>query len=476
MSFTSLSFIPLIVVVMVLYWVVLPKKASFQNILILLSSLAFVAISDWKAALLIALSGALNFVLVSRMHKLDEGNAKKWFFYFGCIFNVALLSYFKYLHDLVAGIQSLFNADTFHLGKIYLPLGISFFTFQLIGYWIDVYNEETEPEKDLFVFFTYLFYFPKFVSGPIERLQDFTPQLKSARQFNIPQLTDGMRQFLWGFFKKTVVSAHCLLFYKSLYASPDSISGTNMLLAAVMNTIYVYADFSGYSDMACGISKGLGIRITNNFAFPFFATNISEFWKRWHISLTTWIMTYVYTPIAFILRRQKKMGTFIAIFSAFIIVGIWHGLKSGFLVYGCLQALFFLPLVLKGGNMNTSSGSNSSAVATFFRMLALFLLVCITALFVREIPAAQSLKEITLLLTRATQTPDLSGVLGLTNTICWVLIASCFAVEWINRKQDHGLNIQRLTAPVRWSFYLSILLAIFFFSEFPGGGFIYAQF
>ena len=476
MSFTSLSFIPLILAVMLLYWVVLPKRASFQNVLILVSSLAFVAISDWKAAILIALSGVTNFILVGRMHKLREGNSKKWFFYFGCIFNVALLSYFKYLNDLVAGLQSLFNADTSNLGKIYLPLGISFFTFQLIGYWIDVYNEETEPEKDPFVFFTYLFYFPKFVSGPIERLQDFTPQLKSARQLHLPQLTDGMRQFLWGFFKKTVVSTHCLIFYKSLYASPDSISGINMLLAAAMNTIYVYADFSGYSDMACGISKGLGIRITHNVAFPFFATNISEFWKRWHISLTTWIMTYVYTPISFILRRQKKMGTFIAIFSAFIIVGIWHGLKSGFLVYGCLQALFFLPLVLKGGNMNSSAGSNASTIATFVRMAALFLLVCVTALFVREIPASQSLKEITLLITRATQTPDLSGVLGVTNAICWALIATCFGIEWLNRKQDHGLNIQRLSAPVRWSFYIFVILSIFFFSEFPGGGFIYAQF
>jgi D-alanyl-lipoteichoic acid acyltransferase DltB (MBOAT superfamily) len=249
-----------------------------------------------------------------------------------------------------------------------------------------------------------------------------------------------------------------------------------MLLAAAMNTIYVYADFSGYSDMACGISKGLGIRITNNFAFPFFATNISEFWKRWHISLTTWIMTYVYTPISFILRRQKKMGTFIAIFSAFIIVGIWHGLKSGFFVYGCLQALFFLPLVLKGGNMNSAAGSNASTIATFVRMAALFLLVCVTALFVREIPASQSLKEITLLITRATQTPDLSGVLGVTNAICWALIATCFGIEWLNRKQDHGLNIQRLSAPVRWSFYIFVILSIFFFSEFPGGGFIYAQF
>lgn len=478
MSFTSLSFLFLIIVVMPLYWVVLPKRAYFQNTLILLSSLLFVAISDWKAAILIALSGALNFVLVGRMQKLSEGSIKKWFFYFGCIFNIALLSYFKYLVDIAEGLQAIFNAEPFQIGKIFLPLGISFFTFQLIGYWIDVYNDETEPEENLLVFLTYLFYFPKFVSGPIERLQNFTPQLKSTRQLNFSQMTDGMRQFLWGFFKKTVVSAHCLILYKSLYVSPDNISGVNMLLAAMMNTVYVYADFSGYSDMACGISNGLGIRITNNFAFPFFATNISEFWKRWHISLTSWIMTYVYTPISFILRRQKKLGTFIAILTAFMIVGIWHGLKSGFLVFGCLQALFFLPLVMKGGNMNTSAGSNSSSIVSFFRMAALFILVCVSALFVREIPAAQTLEEIAYLFTHATQKPNLSGVFGLNKVIYWVLIVACFVVEWENRNQNFAIENIFANKPsiTRWLFYSFIIFLIGMYMDTSESPFIYQQF
>ncbi|MFM2201178.1 MAG: hypothetical protein RL040_378 [Bacteroidota bacterium] len=476
MSFTSLYFFPFIVLTLTIYWFLLPKKSTYQNTFLLLAGLFFIGINDWKAGVLVAVSGALNFFFVQRMSQLEEGNAKKWFFYAGCLANIAVLGYFKYLHELINGLSSLLNGGGSDFHSFYLPLGISFFTFQLIGYWIDVYNEETDPETDLLPFFTYLFYFPKLVSGPIERVQVFTAQLSKNRPFDIPLMTDAMRQFLWGFFKKTVVSTHCLLFYKSVYANPDTISGLNILLAAITNMVYIYADFSGYSDMACGISKGFGIRITNNFAFPFFATNISEFWKRWHISLTSWVMKYVYTPVSFLLRKYNRFGTFIAIACAFLTVGVWHGLQSGYLIYGILQALFFLPLVLQGRNINSAGNDENMSIKKLLQMLLLFLLVCIAALLFREIPAAQSLQEISRIATHLFQSPDLSGISGITNAIYWFLIGSCFAVEWINRKQEHGLSIQRFSLAQRWLLYLFVMTSTFFFSEFAVGGFIYAQF
>jgi D-alanyl-lipoteichoic acid acyltransferase DltB (MBOAT superfamily) len=476
MSFTSLYFFPFIVIALAVYWFVLPKKSTYQNSFILFASAIFLSVNDWKAGLLIALSGAANFILVQRMNSMEEGNPKKWIFYAGCLANVLVLGYFKYLHELVNGIQGFFGGSPLSLQSFYLPLGISFFTFQLIGYWIDVYNEESEPEKDIISFFTYLFYFPKLLSGPIERVQAFTPQLKKVRVFEIPRMTDAMRQFLWGFFKKTVVSTHCLLFYKSLYTNPETISGINVLLAAIMNMVYIYADFSGYSDMACGVSKGFGIRITNNFAFPFFATNISEFWKRWHISLTSWVMKYVYTPVSFLLRKHHKTGTFLAIASAFLTVGIWHGLRSGYIVYGILQALLFLPLVIQGRNITSNGNTESITASSITRMLFLFLTVCIAALLFREIPATQSTVEMARIVTHALRPPEISGVIGITNGIHWILIASCFVVEWFNRKQEHGLCIQRFSTPIRWTLYSFIMTATFFFSEFAVGGFIYAQF
>jgi alginate O-acetyltransferase complex protein AlgI len=476
MSFTSLNFLPFIACLLIAYWVIAPRKATIQNILLLLASLLFVGINDAKAAVLIFVSGIVNFALVQRMYNMPEGNPKKYFFYAGCLLNIAVLAYFKYLHDVISVLNSFFHVDQFSAEKLLLPLGISFFSFQLIGYWIDAYNEETDPEKNLLHFFLYLFYFPKLISGPIERIQNFTPQLAAQRSWNIPLITDGMRQFLWGFFKKMVVSAHCLLFYKSLYANPDTISGINMLLAAIIYMVYIYSDFSGYSDMACGLSKGFGIRITNNFAFPFFATSISEFWKRWHISLTTWIMTYVYTPVAFMLRKHGKVGTFIGIAAAFLTVGLWHGIQSGYLMYGIIQALFFLPLVIKGRSIHSGTESEKPDFKSLLKMVGLFLLVCIAALFFRSVPANVTAKEITFILSRCAKSPDLSGFMGITNGIYALLIALCFAIEWMNRKQEHGLSIQRLSTARRWFFYFTILLAIFFFSEFGGNGFIYAQF
>ena len=476
MSFTSLTFLPFIALLLLTHWLLTPRKAVAQNILLLVSGLFFIAYNDWKAAILVGLSGSLNFVLVQRMARMEEGPKKKWFFYLGCAWNLSLLVYFKYLQDIISSVGSWIQQGSIDLAQLYLPLGISFFTFQLVGYWVDVHNEETDPEKDFIAFLSYLFYFPKLISGPIERVQDFVPQLKQQRSFSVPMITDGMRQFLWGFFKKTVVSTHCLLFYKALYTQPESMSGINLMLAAIMNMVYIYADFSGYSDMACGVSKGFGIRITNNFAFPFFATNISEFWKRWHISLTTWIMNYVYTPVSFMLRKRHKLGTFVAILTAFTTVGVWHGLQSGYLIYGVLQALFFIPLIIQGRSINASSQEQKLSWMKIVRMAALFTLVCVAALLFRSIPASTSVQEMTYIFTHLLKTPDFSAVSGLTNAIYWLLILACFGIEWMNQKQDHGLGIARLHGSVRWSLYAFCILAIFFFSEFPNGGFIYAQF
>jgi D-alanyl-lipoteichoic acid acyltransferase DltB (MBOAT superfamily) len=476
MSFTSLSFLPFIALLTIGYWLLIPKKASAQNLLLLAAGLFFIAYNDWKAAIIIGLSGSLNFFLVQRMASMKEGAAKKWFFYGGCAWNLSLLVYFKYLQEIITAIGIWIQSGTLDTTQLYLPLGISFFSFQLVGYWIDVYNEETEPEDDFPAFLTYLFYFPKLISGPIERVQNLVPQLKTERTFSVPVTTDGLRQFLWGFFKKTVVSTHCLLFYKVLYTQPESMSGINLMLAAIINMVYIYADFSGYSDMACGVSKGLGIRITNNFAFPFFATNISDFWKRWHISLTTWIMNYVYTPISFIMRKHHKIGTFVAILAAFTTVGVWHGIKSGYLIYGILQALFFVPLILQGRSMNGPSHQQKLSLSKITRMFGLFMLVCIAALLFRPLPALTSMNEMTLIVTHLFQAPDFSAVSGVTNGINWFLIVACFAIEWINQNHDHGLDIARLHGSLRWCYYLFCILAIFFFSEFPNSGFIYAQF
>jgi D-alanyl-lipoteichoic acid acyltransferase DltB (MBOAT superfamily) len=452
---------------------VFKKNSRSQNILLLLASLFFIGYCDVKSMLIIAGTGVVNYALLHRMGALEEGRNKTALYYFGIAWNIGVLACFKYLSDLWLGIEHLLNFHAIDLSFIALPLGLSFFTFQLIAYWIDVYNESVEPEKDVIQFSLYLFYFPKLVSGPIELAQRFMPQISTARAFNYALLADGLRQFLWGFFKKTVVSIHCLAFYKTFM--PDAAAqGGNVLLGSFFYIAYIYSDFSGYSDMACGLSKLFGIRITNNFAFPFYSSNISEFWKKWHISLTTWVVTYVFTPLSFLLRKKKKWGITLAIVTSFLIVGLWHGARWNYMVFGLLHGLYFLPIVLKGGNLNTVSSANK--LMRPLLMLGMFVLIAITSLFFREEPVVQSVQQIGSIFSSSLLHMNAEAFVGLTNKVHLLLIGFLFVFEYLNRTQEHGLQIEQRAWWMRWSMYFVVMAMVFFYSEFPSNGFVYVQF
>ena len=250
----------------------------------------------------------------------------------------------------------------------------------MIGYLIDVNNEVIEPTSDILSFFTYLLYFPKILSGPIERVQRFLPQIQKKREFDDALATDGLRQIIYGLFKKMVIADNCTPIVNSIFNYQDG-NGSALVLAGMLYIICVYADFSGYSDIACGISKLFNIRITNNFAFPFFSTNISEFWRKWHISLTSWMMDYIFTPLSFILRRFKKLGLFISILVTFTIVGIWHGANWTFIIFGVLHGLYFLPLIFKDSvnkKKIVTDGNFLPSINAISKMAGLFLLVAVT--------------------------------------------------------------------------------------------------
>lgn len=386
MLFNSLSFALFLPIVFFAYWLIGGKSAKRQNIILLMASLIFYCLADWKFSLLLALSALINYSLGIAIHRYLGKKRQLPLFYAGLVFNIGLLVYFKYLNFFIDSFVKLFNNlgaeiqfTPFH---ILLPLGISFFTFQMIGYLIDIYNEEIEPEKDLLVMGTYLAYFPKILSGPIERAQAFIPQITRTRTFDAQLAYNGLQQILWGLFKKVVVASNTAAIVNEIFASPSSYGAFTLTLGACLYLIQLYADFSGYSDMAVGISKLFNIRITNNFNFPFFATNISEFWQRWHISLTTWMMDYVFTPLSFILRDKKKIGLILSILVTFLIVGIWHGDNATFLAFGTLQGLYFLPLILQNKlnrKMNPSLQTPKVKFINAIKTLGLFLLLSLTA-------------------------------------------------------------------------------------------------
>lgn len=480
MLFNSIEFALFLPIVFLLYWFVFSRNGKWQNAMLVLASVFFYCFADAKFFLLLVASAGFNYCFAWMIHKKPDGNAKRWLFYVGIAFNVGLLLYFKYFNWFIDGFVKLCNVFggnvSFTPFHILLPLGISFFTFQLIGYLIDVYNEEIEPSGNLLAFTTYVTYFPKMLSGPIERIQNFLPQIEHKREFDYGLAVDGMRQILWGLFKKVVVANNLAPIVDNIFNDYSNMSGSTLLMGAMFYLLQLYADFSGYSDMACGISKLFNIKIINNFHFPFFSTNISDFWKKWHISLTTWMMDYVFTPLSFILRDYKKWGLILSIFITFILIGLWHGGGSGFIVFGLLQGAYFIPLILRN-RMNKSSnmavGRLLPSFKQFVMMVGLFLLMSMTMIFGRAESASIGFEYISEMFSWSLiEFPDITnkGMLGL-GFILLMLIT-----EWLQRTKEHGLDLSSVkNSFARFCIYFLIIFVCYIFKG-DVQQFIYFQF
>lgn len=490
MVFTSFSFAIFLPIVFLLYWLVFNKTSKTQNTILLIASILFYSIADWKFISLLASSGFVNYFLAKKItQKEEESKSRRVLFYLGVTFNIGILLYFKYFNFFIQSFIVLFNYNdainiNFTPFHILLPLGISFFTFQMIGYLIDVDNEEIEPTNDLLSFFTYLAYFPKILSGPIEKVQNFLPQIQKKRKFNYALAVDGLRQILWGLFKKIVIANNFTALTDTIFNDYQNMPGSVLLLGSIFYIISLYADFSGFSDMACGVSKLFNIKITNNFAFPFFATNISDFWKRWHISLTSWVMNYVYTPLSFITRNYKKFGLIISIILTFLLVGLWHGANWTFVIFGLLHGLYFIPIILKGSLSKKNTLTVNKLLPTFtdfFKMCSVFLLVSVTSIFFRSDNVFEAFSYFKILFSKSFfiipsglhfqgATPDPLILFSL--TFCF------FLIEWFGRAEEFPIQSigSKRNRIVRWMFYSLIIFLIGMFMQSEESPFIYLQF
>ncbi|WP_330444554.1 MBOAT family O-acyltransferase [Flavivirga abyssicola] len=399
----------------------------------------------------------------------------------GLIFNIGLLLYFKYFnffYDGFVGILNIFGATaSYSTLSILLPLGISFFSFQTLGYLIDIYDEEIESSDNLLEFSVFVSYFPKILSGPIERASKMMPQVQEKRNFSYPVFVDGLRQILWGLFAKIVIAENCASIVNPIFNDYGNQSGSVLLLGTFFYAIQLYADFSGYSNMAIGISKLFGIQLMRNFSTPFFSTNISDFWRKWHISLTTWMMDYVFTPLSFSLRNYQKKGLIISIITTFVLVGFWHGANWTFVFYGLLHGVYFIPLVYSG-KMNTSEivakGKFLPSFAELIKMILLFILIMLTDVFFRVNNVSDAFDYIFLIFSNGLFSFPLE-VLSSNYLITIVLLCFFILVEWLHREKLHDFEISRYNFLIRWSLYVFIFLLILFFGK-SAETFIYFQF
>jgi alginate O-acetyltransferase complex protein AlgI len=484
MKFTSLEFVLFFVVFFFLYWFVFNRNSKSQNIFLLLGNYLFFAWWDWRFLSLLIGSSIINYVLGIHINKTTIEKRRSFLILIGLVANLGVLVFFKYYNFFAASLSDGFAAINIqiHLSSLnlLLPLGISFYTFRAISYLLDIDNETIEPAKDWVAFFAYLSFFPTLLAGPIDRAKHFIPQLLVKRTFDYDQASGGLRKILWGLFKKVVIADNCVLLTNYIFNNYTDLPSSTLLIGSFLYCIQVYADFSGYSDMAIGVADLLGIRISKNFNFPFFAQNIAEFWQRWHMSLTSWMQDYVFTPLSFVFRKQKKAGLILAIIINFTLVGLWHGANWTFIVFGFLQGCYFIPLILKG-TLNKkkviASDSSVARVKIITNTLGTFILVMLTTIIFRAdnlflaIDYYKRLFDVSTLFSKPI-TND-----GITMIVTLVFILLMFAIEWLQRKKDYVLQITAIKKrPLRIAIYYVLAIVIFIFRANETNQFIYFQF
>ena len=352
MLFNSLDFAIFLPIVFVLYWFVTDKRLQWQNLLIVVVSYVFYGWWDWRFLSLLFFSSSVDYWVGLVLEREQSPSKRKLYLWASLGTNLALLMFFKYYNFFVDNFVIAFTFFGINISarslNIILPVGLSFYTFQSMSYGIDVYRRKLKPTKDFVTFLAFVSFFPQLVAGPIERATHLLPQFYIKRNFDYDKAVDGLRQALWGFFKKMVIADNCAVHADMIFNNSSEYTGSTLLLGAFFFAFQIYGDFSGYSDIAIGISRLFGFDLMKNFNFPYFSRDIAEFWRRWHISLSTWFRDYLYYPLGG--SRGGVLKTIRNTLIVFLVSGFWHGANWTFVVWGLLNALYFMPLVLSHRN------------------------------------------------------------------------------------------------------------------------------
>lgn len=476
MIFNSFEFLLFLPVVFLLYWFVFKGKLWLQNLFIVAASYFFYGWWDWRFLLLIAFTSLCSWSsgLLIGKYRQSEVKKAKLFTAANIIVNLLILGIFKYYDFFAQSFADIFlkgNSDGLLL-NIILPVGISFYTFQALSYSIDVYRGKLEPTKDAIAFFAYVSFFPQLVAGPIERATNLLPQFQRQRVFDYNQAVDGMRQMLWGFFKKMVVADNCAVFVNAVWEDSPNYTGSTLVVAAILFAFQIYCDFSGYSDIAIGCAKLFGIKLMRNFNNPYFSRDIAEFWRRWHISLTTWFRDYLYIPLGG--SRVNKSKIIRNTLIIFLVSGFWHGANWTFIAWGAFHSLLFLPLILLGKNRKyTNLVAENKILPTWKeigQMTLTFAVVVIGWIIFRAETIGQAGQFFTSIFTQGLfKIPQLP--------FCAIYIVLMLIVEWFNRKGEHGLEFRVPITPwLRYPIYYALIMMCIFCSPVNSEPFIYFQF
>ena len=485
MLFNSLEFVWFLPLVFAFYWLIGVKQLKLQNVLILAASYLFYGWWDWRFLSLVFFSSVIDYLIGVQMGKTLEARKRKWLLAISMIVNLGFLGFFKYCDFFITGfgdIVELFGAQANYttLGII-VPVGISFYTFQTMSYTIDVYRRKLEPTKDVLAFFAFISFFPQLVAGPIERATNLLPQFLNRRKFDLELAKDGLRQILWGLVQKVVIADSAAVYANMIFGTKDepvdfaTMPGAALCLGAIYFAFQIYGDFAGYSNIAIGTSKLFGFDLMRNFNYPYFSRDIAEFWRRWHISLSTWFRDYLYIPLG-----GSRGSTFIQlrnVFAIFVVSGFWHGPNWTFLIWGFLNALYFLPLLLAGANRKNLDPEIAPGFFPSFKVLGqillTFTLTCFAWIFFRALSVTQAIDYIDNIF-KADFWPDNFYYL---HPLLVMQIGLFVLVEWTQRKYHHSLKLSKWPWPLRWLLYASLCLVVLYTANYhEESEFLYFQF
>lgn len=486
MLFNSLSFALFLPVIFLLYWFATNKKLLYQNILLLVASYFFYACWDYRFLFLLIFSTFLDYFTGLKMQDAKSTGNKRFWFWLSIIVNLGFLGVFKYFNffaDSLADALSLAGIKTnFWTLQVILPVGISFYTFHGLSYVIDIYNNKIKAERNFIDYSLFVSFFPLLVAGPIERATHLLPQIKKERSFDMHKAVDGLRQILWGLFKKIVIADNCAEYANAIFNNAGDHSGSTLVLGAVFFAFQIYGDFSGYSDIALGTARLLGIDLLRNFAFPYFSRDIAEFWRRWHISLSTWFRDYLYIPLG-----GSKGGTWTKVrntFIIFLVSGFWHGANWTFIVWGLLNAIYIMPSIIFSTNRTNldivARGKYLPSVKDFFSILLTFCLTLFAWIFFRADNLHAAMDYISGIFSKSFfSVPDIQFLVGSQNHpyVLTVFILLFILIEWLGREHQYALAALglKLPRPVRWFMYYCIAMTVFLFAG-KEQQFIYFQF
>lgn len=427
---------------------------------------------------LLIFSTLLDYFTGLKMFDAKTTSGKKFWFWLSIGVNLGFLGFFKYYNFFAESFADALSNVGLHVDvwtlNVILPVGISFYTFHGLSYVIDIYYNRIKPERDFVDYAVFVSFFPLLVAGPIERATHLLPQIQRERKFNYTQAVDGLRQILWGLFKKIVIADNCAEFANIIFNDSAHQSGSTLVLGALFFTFQIYCDFSGYSDIALGTARLFGVELLRNFSFPYFSRDIAEFWRRWHISLSTWFRDYLYIPLG-----GSKGGTWMKVrntFIIFLVSGFWHGANWTFIAWGLLNALYFLPLLLANRNRNNigtvAEGRMLPNLQEIASMGITFMLTVFAWIFFRANDMTHAISYV-----KGIFTKSLFSLPTILPMPLFALITFFIVIEWLGREHQYALQKFGFKWPklVRLSFYYLLIVLLFVFMG-KEQEFIYFQF